>query len=87
MTEDEMVGWHHRLNGQEFEEALGNADGQGGLDGCSPWSHKESDTTERLNNHNRSHRVLHVALGCLDWVLWAMGSQACSQVAAQVWGS
>ena len=50
MTEDEMVGWHHRLNGQEFEEALGNADGQGGLDGCSPWSHKESDTTERLIN-------------------------------------
>ena len=45
-TEDEMVGWHHRLNGHEFEEALGDGDGQGGLACCSPWGHKESDTTE-----------------------------------------
>ena len=49
MTEDEMVGWHHRLNGHKFEQALGVGDGQGGLACCSPWSHKELDTTERLN--------------------------------------
>ena len=48
-TEDEMVGWHHRLNGDEFEQALGVGDGQGGLACCSPWGHKESDTTEPLN--------------------------------------
>ena len=47
--EDEMVGWHHRLNGREFEQALGVGDGQGSLVCCSPWGHKELDTTERLN--------------------------------------
>ena len=47
MTEDEMVGWHHQLDGHEFEQAP--ADGQGGLACYSPWGHKESDTTERLN--------------------------------------
>ena len=46
MTEDEMVGWHHQLNGQESEQTLGNGDGQGGLTCCSPWSRKEFDTTE-----------------------------------------
>ena len=49
MTEDEMVGWHHWLNGQEFEQAPGVVDGQGGLEYGSPWGHKESDTTEPLN--------------------------------------
>ena len=49
VTEDEMVGWQHQLDGQEFEQALGAGDGQGGLACCSPWSHKESDTTEQLN--------------------------------------
>ena len=48
MTEDEMVGWHHRLDGHEFEQALGVGDRQGGLACCSPWGHKESDTTEPL---------------------------------------
>ena len=46
MTEDEMVGWHHRLNGHEFEQVPGVSDGQGGLACCSPWGLKESDTTE-----------------------------------------
>ena len=46
MTEDEMVGWHHQLDGHEFEEAPGVGDGQGGLLSRSPWSHKELDTTE-----------------------------------------
>ena len=47
-TEDEMVRWHHRLNGHEFERTLGDGEGQGGLECCSPWVHKESDMTEWL---------------------------------------
>ena len=46
MIEDEMVGWHHQLDGQEFEQALGVGDGQGSLACCSLWGCKESDTTE-----------------------------------------
>ena len=49
MTEDEMVGWHHLLDGHEFEQASGDADGQGSLPCYSLWGPKESDTTERLN--------------------------------------
>ena len=49
MTEDEMVGWHHRLNGLEFGWTLGVGDGQGGLTCCGPWGCKDSDTTERLD--------------------------------------
>ena len=45
-TEDEMIGWHHRLHGHEFGWTLGVGDGQGGLASCSPWGHKGSDTTE-----------------------------------------
>ena len=52
MTEDEMVGWHHQLSGHEFEQAPGDGEGQGSLACCSPWVHKESDTTDRLNNKN-----------------------------------
>ena len=47
-TEDEIVGWHHQLNGQDFDQTLGDGDGQGSLVCCSPWCHKELDTTERL---------------------------------------
>ena len=49
MTEDEMVGWHHRLDGHEFEQALGVGEGQGSLVCRCPWGCKESDTTEQLN--------------------------------------
>ena len=49
MTEDEMAGWHNRLAGHEFEEALGAGNGQGSLVCRSPWGHKEPDSTERLN--------------------------------------
>ena len=49
-TEDEMVGWHHQLNGHEFEQTPGDDEGQGSLVCCSPWGCKESDVTERLNN-------------------------------------
>ena len=49
VTEDEMIGWHHQLNGHEFEYAPEVGDGQGSLAWCSPWGHKESDLTEQLN--------------------------------------
>ena len=52
MTENEMAGWHHRLNGHEFEQTLGDDEGQGSLASCSPWGHKQSGTTERLSNNN-----------------------------------
>ena len=45
-TEDEMVGWHHQFPGHEFEQALGDGEGQGSLACCSPWGPKELDTTE-----------------------------------------
>ena len=48
MTEDEMVGWHHRLNGHKFEQAPGVGDRQGSLACCSPWGHKELDMTELI---------------------------------------
>ena len=49
MTEDEMLWWHHRPYGHEFEQTLGVGDGQGRLACCNPWGHKESDMTEQLN--------------------------------------
>ena len=56
MTEDEIVGWHHQLNGHEFEQALGDDEGQGGLACYSPWGHKELDITELLNNNNKKEK-------------------------------
>ena len=61
-TEDKMAGWHHRLNGHEFEWSLGVGDGQGGLACCGPWGHEESDTTERLN-WTWTQEVLVLSLG------------------------
>ena len=51
MSEEKMVGWHHRLKGHEFEQGPEDGEGPGGLACCSPWICKESDTTERLNNN------------------------------------
>ena len=48
-----MAGWHHQLKGHEFEQTLGDGDGQGGLACCTLWGHKESDTTEGLNNNKK----------------------------------
>ena len=52
VAEDEMVGWHHQLNGHEFEQTPGDGEGQGSLEHCSPWCQKESDTAYQLNNKN-----------------------------------
>ena len=49
MTENEMIGWLHHLDGHEFEQALGDSEGQGSLACCSPWGRKESDMTGQLN--------------------------------------
>ena len=58
-----MVGWHHLLNGHEFEQAPGVGGGQGNLACCSPWGHKESDTTEQLNwTDNVSYVYIYMAL-------------------------
>ena len=64
MTEDEMVGWHYRLNGHEFEQAPGVGEGQGSLACCSPWGHQESDTTERLNWTEPCFKMLEKAELC-----------------------
>ena len=59
MTEDEIIQWHHWLNGHEFEQAPGVGDGQGGLTCCSPWGHKKSDTTEQVNWTELSGMILN----------------------------
>ena len=67
MTEDEMVGWHHRLDGHESERAVGVGDGLGSLACCSPWGHRESDATERLNQTELIHIYFQVVFPC--WLL------------------
>ena len=54
MTEDEMIGWHHWLNGHEFQQTPGDSEGQGSLACCSPWGHKELDMTQQLNKDNKN---------------------------------
>ena len=74
-TDNKMIGWHHRLNGPEFEQGPGDGEGQGSLVCCSSWGHKELDMTEWLNN-NKDHSLktwyskiqIHSAL-CL-WGYW-----------------
>ena len=60
MTEDEMVRGHHRLNGHELEKAPGGGEGQGSLACCSPWGHKELDTTERLSTAHTYNYVFNI---------------------------
>ena len=71
MTEDKMVGWHHRHNGHGFGWTLGAGDGQGGLVYCSSWGCKESDKTERLSTdeNHKSYILLMFAVGtnCSSW--------------------
>ena len=66
ITEDEMVGLHHQLDGHEFEQALGVGDGQGSLAGCSPRGYKESDMTERLNWTDLLTYPLYLLLQCTN---------------------
>ena len=54
-TEDEMIGWHHQLNGCEFEQTLGDSEGQWSLVHCSPWDRKEPDMTKQLNNNSNKN--------------------------------
>ena len=54
MTEDEMVGWHHRLDGHEFEQAPGVGDGQGSLAWCSPWGHSQTQLNSNNNENMRT---------------------------------
>ena len=63
MTEDEMVGWHHQLDGHEFEQVLGVGDGQGSPACCSPWGCKELYTTQRLINNTARICPSQVQLG------------------------
>ena len=60
-TEDEVVGWHQRLNAHEFEQTPGDGEEQGSLACCGPWGCKESDTTEQLSN-NKDNRCNHTFL-------------------------
>ena len=53
-AEDEVVGWHHQLDGHVFEQALGDGEGQGSLTCCSPWDHKKLDTAEQLKTTIRA---------------------------------
>ena len=66
-----MVGWYHRLSRHEFEQTLGDSEGRGNLYCCSPWSHEESDITERLNNKYQAVeqmvRVFHILLRKEIW--------------------
>ena len=76
MTENEMVGWHHQLNGNEFEQAPEDGEGQGGLVGCSPWDPKESDMAEQLNNNNkiRSRNKKNLVLPDMQVVSYPTGN-------------
>ena len=67
MTEDEIVAWHHQLNGSESEQILGSGGEEGSLKSCSPWGHKESNTTKGLNNNflNMFVSVSSVTQSCL----------------------
>ena len=62
MTEDEIVGWHHRFNGHELGQTLGAGDGQGSLVCCGPWGRNELDKTWQLNNNTR---LLHLGDLCM----------------------
>ena len=69
MTEDKMAGWHHRLNKHDFEQALGDGEGQGSLVCCSPWGRKESDTTQQLNNIFFGKMSIRTLFPFLNWAV------------------
>ena len=71
-TEDKMVGWHHQLNGHEFEWTPGVGDGQGGLACCNSWGHKESDRTEWLNWTDTNLDCVKTSFPILIYILWSV---------------
>ena len=86
MTEDEMVGWHHQLNGHEFKQTLGDSEGQGSLECCHSWGHKESHMTEQLNHLTLAHtdsfstlkwNYYHPILQRFPW--WLSGKESACQ--------
>ena len=64
-----MVGWHHRLNGHEFQQTLGDGRGQGSLACCTPWGCKESDTTEQLHLCSRKINISMKIISAFIWVI------------------
>ena len=73
VAKDEMVGWHHQLNRHEFGQVPGVGDGQGGLACCSPWGHKESDITERLNWTEEHNLLLPITARFAVWFSYVEG--------------
>jgi len=73
MTENKMVGWHHQLNGHEFEQAPGDGEGQGDVACCSPWGHKELDITELLNSKNYLKRGILCNQFAISFTSWESG--------------
>ena len=84
MTEDEMAGWHHRLDGRESEWTPGVGDGQGGLMCCDSWGYKESDTTERLNWTELNVLVDTHTLYCI-WIYQHILCTILSRVLLPIW--
>ena len=74
-----MVGWHHRLTGREFEQTLGDREGQGSVACCSPSGHKKSDMTWQLNNNNRCVAVSRFCCSCFVCLLAVLGLRCCVQ--------
>ena len=70
VTNDQMVGWHHRLNGYKFEQTPGDGEGQGSLAWCSSWDHREVDTTEQLNKRLLYLSLHRKVLNSLTWDTW-----------------
>ena len=83
-TEDEIVGWHHWLNGHGFEQALEDGEGQGSLACCFPWDRKWSDTTARLNKNNRDIYIIEVG-DRLPWELEVTLSCLGKEIHGEAW--
>ena len=84
-----MVGWHHRLNGPELGQALGDNEGQGSLVCCSPWGRKESDMTERLNNNNKkgTNQGPGSGLGYQSWKRYKTGKMWLGILSRSIWSN